>query len=157
MNILMVYPMYPDTFWSFKHALKFVSKKASFPPLGLLTVASMLPKEWNKKLIDMNVSELKDKDILWADYVFISAMSIQSESANQVIDRCKKLNVKIVAGGPLFTSSFEYYDNIDHLVLNEAEITLPEFLSDLNKGEAKHNTLPMDGLILKQHRYHFGD
>ena len=137
MNILMVYPMYPDTFWSFKHALKFVSKKASFPPLGLLTVASILPEEWNKKLIDMNAMDLSDKDILWADYVFISAMSIQSESANQIIERCKKLNVKIVAGGPLFTSSFEYYQNIDHLILNEAEITLPEFLNDLNNGNTK--------------------
>jgi radical SAM superfamily enzyme YgiQ (UPF0313 family) len=138
MNILMVYPMYPDTFWSFKHALKFVSKKASFPPLGLLTVAAMLPKEWNKKLIDTNVRDLTDKDILWADYVFISAMSIQSESANQIIERCKKLDAKIVAGGPLFTSSPEYYQQIDHLVLDEAEITLPLFLRDLSEGKAEH-------------------
>ena len=138
MNILLVYPMYPDTFWSFKHALKFVSKKASFPPLGLLTVASMLPKDWNKKLIDMNASELKDEDILWADFVFLSAMSVQSDSADQVIERCKKSNVKIVAGGPLFTSSPEYYDEVDYLVLNEAEITLPQFLNDLDRGELKH-------------------
>ena len=129
--------MYPDTFWSFKHALKFVSKKASFPPLGLLTVAAMLPKEWNKKLIDMNAVSLEDENILWADYVFISAMSIQSDSANQVIQRCKELNAKIVAGGPLFTSSSEYYENVDHLVLNEAEITLPQFLNDLNEGKPK--------------------
>jgi radical SAM superfamily enzyme YgiQ (UPF0313 family) len=137
MNILMVYPMYPDTFWSFKHALKFVSKKASFPPLGLLTIASMLPEEWNKKLIDMNVSVLRDKDILWADYVFISAMSIQSGSTNEVIQRCTNLKTKIVAGGPLFTSSPENYQNIDHLILNEAEITLPRFLSDLSEGKPK--------------------
>jgi radical SAM superfamily enzyme YgiQ (UPF0313 family) len=137
MNILLVYPMYPDTFWSFKHALKFVSKKASFPPLGLLTVAAMLPKDWNKKLIDMNAARLEDENILWADYVFISAMSIQSDSANQVIQRCKELNAKIVAGGPLFTSNSEYYENIDHLVLNEAEITLPQFLNDLNEGKPK--------------------
>jgi len=137
MNILMVYPMYPDTFWSFKHALKFVSKKASFPPLGLLTVAAMLPKEWNKKLIDMNADELEDDDILWADYVFISAMSVQSESANQIIERCRKLNAKIVAGGPLFTSIPEQYQAIDHLILNEAEITLPMFLGDLSEGKPK--------------------
>jgi radical SAM superfamily enzyme YgiQ (UPF0313 family) len=137
MDILLVYPMYPDTFWSFKHALKFVSKKASFPPLGLLTVAAMLPKDWNKKLIDMNAGPLTDDDIIWADYVFISAMSIQSESANFVIERCKRLNTKIVAGGPLFTSSSEYYQNIDHLILNEAEITLPLFLNDLAKGRPK--------------------
>ena len=137
MNILLVYPIYPDTFWSFKHALKFVSKKASFPPLGLLTVASMLPEDWNKKLIDMNANTLKDDDILWADYVFISAMSIQSESVNDVIQRCSNLNTKIVAGGPLFTSSSENYENVDHLVLNEAEITLPQFLSDLKEGKPK--------------------
>ena len=134
----MVYPMYPDTFWSFKHALKFVSKKASFPPLGLLTVAALLPREWNKKLIDTNVRDLADEDILWADYVFISAMSIQSESAHQIIDQCKKLHAKIVAGGPLFTSSSEYYEHIDYLVLDEAEITLPQFLHDLSEGKAKH-------------------
>ena len=138
MNILLVYPMYPDTFWSFKHALKFVSKKASFPPLGLLTVAAMLPDDWNKKLIDMNAEELKNEDILRADFVFISAMSVQSKSADEVIQRCKKLNTKIVAGGPLFTSSSENYEIVDHLVLNEAEITLPLFLNDLEKGIPKH-------------------
>jgi radical SAM superfamily enzyme YgiQ (UPF0313 family) len=137
MNILLVYPEYPDTFWSFKHALKFVSKKASFPPLGLLTVAAMLPKDWFIKLIDMNAKQLTDNEILWADYIFISAMSIQSESADEVIQRCKKLNAKIVAGGPLFTSIPEKYQDIDHLILNEAEITLPLFLSDLSKGIAK--------------------
>jgi radical SAM superfamily enzyme YgiQ (UPF0313 family) len=98
----------------------------------------MLPKEWNKKLIDMNADKLNDEDIIWADYVFISAMSIQSESANKVIEQCNKLDAKIVAGGPLFTSSSEYYDHIDHLVLNEAEITLPVFLNDLQHGFAKH-------------------
>lgn len=130
--------MYPDTFWSFKHALKFVSKKASFPPLGLLTVSAMLPKDCNKKLIDMNANQLTDDDILWADLVFISAMSIQSESADDVIKRCNKLNALIVAGGPLFTSSPELYDNVDYLILNEAEITLPMFLEDLNNGTPKH-------------------
>ena len=89
MNILLVYPMYPDTFWSFRHALRFVSKKASFPPLGLLTVASILPEDWNKKLIDMNATKLEDKDILWADYIFISAMSVQRESVDEIIGRCK--------------------------------------------------------------------
>lgn len=138
MNILMVYPMYPDTFWSFKHALRFVSKKASFPPLGLLTVAALLPRNWNKKLVDMNVDDLTDDAILWADIIFISAMSIQSESANEVITRCNKLNAKIAAGGPLFTSSPELYPNIDYLILNEAEITLPLFLKDIGNGQPKH-------------------
>jgi radical SAM superfamily enzyme YgiQ (UPF0313 family) len=138
MKVLLVYPMYPDTFWSFKHALKFVSKKASFPPLGLLTVASMLPKDWSKKLIDMNADKLKDDDIRWADYVFISAMSVQSDSVNEIIQRCKSLSAKIVAGGPLFTSHPELFDSVDYLVLNEAEITFPLFLRDLEEGNPRH-------------------
>jgi radical SAM superfamily enzyme YgiQ (UPF0313 family) len=138
LRILMVYPQYPDTFWSFKHALKFISKKAAFPPVGLLTVAAMLPKEWEKKLVDMNMADLSARDIEWADYVFISAMDVQRDSAKDVIRRCKKLGAKIVAGGPLFTTGHEEFDEIDHLVLNEAEITLPSFLQDLSNGCARH-------------------
>jgi radical SAM superfamily enzyme YgiQ (UPF0313 family) len=137
MKILLVYPQYPDTFWSFKHALKFVSKKAAFPPLGLLTIAAMLPEDWDKKLIDMNVTNLSDRDIEWADYVFVSAMAVQKESVREVIKRCRKLNTKIVAGGPLFTTGYEEFKEIDHFVLNEAEVTLPLFLEDLKNGEAK--------------------
>lgn len=136
MKILLVYPQYPDTFWSFKYALKFISKKATLPPLGLLTVAAMLPSAWEKRLVDMNVETLKDGDLLWADYVFLSAMSIQRESAQAVIDRCKALGVKVVAGGPLFTASHEEFGDVDHFVLNEAEITLQPFVDDLNKGKA---------------------
>jgi radical SAM superfamily enzyme YgiQ (UPF0313 family) len=137
MNILLVYPKYPETFWSFRHALKFVSKKASFPPLGLLTIASILPKEFNKRLVDMNATNIKESDILWADYVFISAMSVQSNSADEVIKTCRRLNRKVVAGGPHFTSHYKDYLFLDHLVLNEAEITLKEFLQDLEKGQLK--------------------
>ncbi|UCB42861.1 MAG: B12-binding domain-containing radical SAM protein [Dehalococcoidales bacterium] len=138
MNILLVYPQYPDTFWSFKHALKFVSKKASFPPLGLLTVAAMLPGNWEKKLVNMNVARLNDGDIKWADYVFISAMVVQKTSVKEVVARCKHLGAKIVAGGPLFTTEFEEFNDIDYFVLGEAEVTLPPFLEDLEKGQARH-------------------
>lgn len=138
MKILLVYPQYPDTFWSFKHALRFVSKKAVFPPLGLLTVAAMLPSEWEKKLVDMNVASLNDEDLKWADYVFISAMVVQRDSVKEVIARCKKFNTKVVAGGPLFTTGYKEFDGVDHFVLNEAEITLPPFLEDLEKGCAQH-------------------
>jgi radical SAM superfamily enzyme YgiQ (UPF0313 family) len=134
LKILLVNPETPNTFWSLKSALKFVSKKALLPPLGLLTVAAMLPKSFEKKLVDMNVTALHDRDIKWADLVFITGMVIQKKSIDHVIERCKKLNVKTVAGGPLFTSFPEGYLNIDHLVLNEAEITLSAFLSDLEKG-----------------------
>ena len=138
MKILLLYPKNPDTFWSFKHALKFISKKAVHPPLGLLTVAAMLPKKWNKKVIDMNVQKLKDEDIEWADYVFIGAMEVQKESVKKVLERCKAHSVKIVAGGPLFTASHEDFKDIDYFVLNEAEITLPIFLKDLKDNWAKH-------------------
>jgi radical SAM superfamily enzyme YgiQ (UPF0313 family) len=134
LKILFVYPQYPDTFWSFKHALKFVSLKAAFPPLGALTVAAMLPEKWEKKLVDMNVNTLKDKDIEWADYVFISAMVVQKESVKKVIQRCNSLGKKIVAGGPLFTTEPDNFEGVDHFILNEAEITLPLFLADLENG-----------------------
>jgi radical SAM superfamily enzyme YgiQ (UPF0313 family) len=141
LNILLVYPRYPDTFWSFRHALKFIFKKATFPPLGILTVAAMLPEEWGKKLVDMNTTTLTDKDLKWADYVFMSAMVAQQDSAREVIDRCKKLGTKIVAGGPFFSPGYEdsgFFDDIDHLVFNEAENIMPLFLEDLEKGCAKH-------------------
>lgn len=134
MKILLIYPLYPDSFWSFKHALKFISKKAAVPPLGLITVSAMLPKSWQKKLVDMNVSELNPIDIILADYVFISAMYIQKDSVNKIIKECVKQGTKIVAGGPLFTQEYKNYPQIDHFVLNEAEITLPLFLDDLDAG-----------------------
>jgi radical SAM superfamily enzyme YgiQ (UPF0313 family) len=137
MKILLVYPVYPETFWSFRHALKFIGRKASFPPLGLLTVAAMLPGEWKKQLVDMNVRPLADEDLEWADYVFISAMTIQRKSAQEVIARCRRLGVKTVAGGPLFTACHGDYPEVDHLVLGEAELTLPPFLADLHSGAAR--------------------
>ena len=137
MNILLIYPEFPDTFWSFKYALKFIRRKATFPPLGLLTVAAMLPSEWAKRLVDVNVTKLSEKDLKWADYAFFSSMVIQRKSAHQLIKRCKEAGVKIVAGGPLFTSEHEQFKDVDHFVLNEAEITLPPFLEDLKNGCAK--------------------
>jgi radical SAM superfamily enzyme YgiQ (UPF0313 family) len=138
LKILLVYPRYPDTFWGFKHALKFASKKASFPPLGLLTIAAMLPNEWEKRLVDMNVRRLSDEDIKWADYVFLSAMVVQGESATEVIARANKLGIRVVAGGPLFTTGHDEFDGVDHFVLGEAEATLPLFLADLAQGCPRH-------------------
>lgn len=137
MNILMIYPEFPDTFWGFKHALKFVGKRAALPPLGLITVAAMLPAAWGKRLVDVNVHRLTDRDLAWADCAFISAMTVQQKSAVALIDRCKAAGLTVVAGGPLFTGAHEQFPAVDHFVLNEAELTLPPFLDDFAKGCAK--------------------
>jgi radical SAM superfamily enzyme YgiQ (UPF0313 family) len=137
MNVLLVYPRYPDTFWSFKHVLKYIKKKAAFPPLGLLTVASMLPAEWNKKLVDMNVEALEDSVLDWADMLLIGGMLIQKKGALETISRAKALGKVVVAGGPLFTD-YQTFEDVDHFVLNEAEVTLPLFLKDLAAGTPMH-------------------
>jgi radical SAM superfamily enzyme YgiQ (UPF0313 family) len=137
-NALLIYPEYPDTFWAFKHALKFVHRKAAYPPLGLLTVASLLPQDWNTELVDLNIEKLRDEKLNRADYILISAMNVQRKSAKEVISKCKLKGKKIIAGGPLFTSDYTEYQDVDYLVLNEAELTLPRFLSDLEAGSPKH-------------------
>ncbi len=163
MKTLLIYPEFPDTFWSFRYALKFIHRKASSPPLGLLTIAAMLPEAWEKRLVDMNVESLDDEDVRWADLVFVSAMSVQKESVKRVIERCKAAGVRIVAGGPLFTTEDETFGAVDHLVLNEAEITLPRFLEDFRNGVAGHfyttdqwadirkTPIPLWGLINMKH------
>lgn len=137
MNILFVYPEVMETFWSFTHALKIVGRKAAFPPLGALTVAAMLPSEWNVRLVDMNVENLKDSHLEWADYVWISAMVVQRPSTEKVIEMCQRLGKKIVAGGPLFLCYHKEFSHVDHLILGEAEEILPEFIDDLRNGTAR--------------------
>jgi len=137
MKVLLLYPEFPDTFWSFKYALKFIRKKASLPPLGLLTVAAMLPEDWAKRLVDINVRKLHEKDLAWADVVFISGMIAQRDSAHGLMVRCRAAGKTIVAGGPLFTLEREQFPEVDHFVLNEAEVTLPGFLRDFERGAAR--------------------
>jgi radical SAM superfamily enzyme YgiQ (UPF0313 family) len=134
---LLLYPEFPDTFWSFKHALKFIRKRAALPPLGLLTVAAMLPSEWTKRLVDVNVRKLRENDLDWADVVFISGMIVQRDSAHELVARCRAAGKTIVAGGPLFTLEHEQFPEVDHFVLNEAEVTLPEFLRDFEHDTAR--------------------
>jgi radical SAM superfamily enzyme YgiQ (UPF0313 family) len=138
MKALLVYPpIPPGTFWGFKHVLNFIRKKAAHPPVGVATVAAMLPREWDLRPIDMNTDSLTDEDLDWAEIVFISAMVVQRDSAHQVINRAKRKGKIIVAGGPLFTVEYEDFDKVDHFVLNEAELTLPPFLNDYSEGRAK--------------------
>lgn len=137
MKIVLVYPRVSETFWSFKHALRVARKKAAFPPLGALTVAAMLPRHWEKRLFDLNVRNLPDEDLLWADYVFISAMVAQKNSARQVVDRCRALGIKVVGGGPLFRVYPDDFIDLDHMVLGEAESIIPEFVNDMETGRPK--------------------
>jgi radical SAM superfamily enzyme YgiQ (UPF0313 family) len=138
MKILLVYPETPSTFWSFRNAIKFISKKSAEPPLGLITIAAMLPDTWDIKLIDTNVTPLKDEDIRWADYVFLTGMNVHKASFKQVVRRCNELQVPVVAGGPMVTIDHQEFLGVDHFILNEAEITLPPFLKDLQEGKPKH-------------------
>lgn len=137
MNALFVYPRIPPTYWSFGYALDYLSKKAAFAPLGLLTVAAMVPQGWNRRLVDLNVRDLGDGDLAWADYAFVSAMSVQRDSCREVIERCVRHGVRVVAGGPLFTSDEDAFPGVDHLVLGEAEVTFGPFVDDLVQGRAR--------------------
>src|SRR6267142_1471504 len=136
MKVLLVYPEFPDTYWSFRHALSFIGKRSAFPPLGLLTVSAMLPASWERRVVDMNVRSLKPSDIEWADMVFATAMLIQKDSLREVVDRCKAKGKRVAIGGPYVTTTLDLVD-ADHVFLGEAETTLPEFIDDLAHGEPK--------------------
>jgi radical SAM superfamily enzyme YgiQ (UPF0313 family) len=137
MKVLLVYPQNPDTFWSFKHVLPFVSKRSTFPPLGLLTIAAMLPRDWDLKLVDLNVDRLKDSDLLWADYVMLSAMIVHKHSVNDIVARCSALKRPIIAGGPLFTTGHEDFPGVRHFVLGEAEDVMPQLIADILAGAVR--------------------
>ncbi len=117
MKVLLVYPEFPDTYWSFRHALKFEGKQAAFPPLGLLTVSAMLPKDWERRLVDMNVETLWPDDIEWADMVLVSAMIVQNESLEHVVEMCRSMGKKVVVGGPYVSTSSERMPDADHIFI----------------------------------------
>ncbi|HHY84220.1 MAG TPA: DUF4070 domain-containing protein [Verrucomicrobia bacterium] len=137
MKILLVYPETPATFWSFRHVLPFISKRAAFPPLGLLTVAAMLPRDWEFRLIDTNVEPLQDAHLLWADYVMISAMIVHKDSVRRIADRCRELSRTVIAGGPLFTTGHAGFPQVPHFVLGEAEEVIPALVEDMQRGTLK--------------------
>jgi radical SAM superfamily enzyme YgiQ (UPF0313 family) len=137
MNVLLVYPQNPDTFWSFKHVLHFVSKRSTFPPLGLLTIAAMLPADWRLKLVDLNVDRLKDTDLRWADYVMVGAMIVHKASVREIVARCQALSKPVIAGGPLFTTGHGDFPSIQHFVLGEAEDIMPQLVSDMGAGTVR--------------------
>jgi radical SAM superfamily enzyme YgiQ (UPF0313 family) len=137
MRVLLVNPEFQETYWSFRYALPFEGKRSVFPPLSLLTVSSLLPRECERRLVDLTIERLKDSQIEWADMVFITGMLAQKESLHEVVQRCKRLGKVIVLGGPYVTSTIEELPDADHIFQGEAETTLPQFFEDLKRGQAK--------------------
>jgi radical SAM superfamily enzyme YgiQ (UPF0313 family) len=137
MNALLIYPEFPDTFWSFKYALKFLGKRAAQPPLGLMTVAALLPRTWKKRLVDTNVEQLSDRDLAWADVVLLSGMHIQRESLLAIVERCRAHGLRTVVGGPIASSVPADELKADHVVIGEAESLIGPLACDLEQGKAK--------------------
>lgn len=139
MKVLLVNPEFPDTYWSFRHALPFEGKRCAFPPLGLMTVSALLPDSWERRMVDLNVRRLRSSDIEWADMVMATAMLAQKDSLKQVVQRCKAKGKRVVLGGPYVTTTIEELPEVDHIFLGEAEATIPQFVEDLARGEAKRS------------------
>src|SRR2546422_3416059 len=139
MKVLLINPEFPDTYWSFRHALPFEGKRCAFPPLGLLTVSAMLPKTWERRLVDLNVRKLRSSDIKWADIVMATAMLVQKDSLKQVVRQCKAMGKRVVVGGPYVSTTLEALPEADHIFIGEAETTVPQFLEDLERGTAKRS------------------
>ncbi len=137
MNALLIYPEFSETYWSFKHALKFLGKRAAQPPLGLMTVAALLPKSWSKRLVDTNVERLRDRDLDWADVVLLSGMHIQRESLVALVDRCRARGLRTVVGGPIASSIPAEQLRADHVVIGEAESLIADLARDLEQGVAE--------------------
>ena len=137
MKVLLINPEFPDTYWSFRHALPFEGKRCAFPPLGLMTVSALLPESWERRMVDLNVRKLRSSDIEWADMVMATAMLVQKDSLKQVVQRCKTKGKRVVIGGPYITTTIEDLPEADHIFLGEAETTIPQFVEDLARGEAK--------------------
>jgi radical SAM superfamily enzyme YgiQ (UPF0313 family) len=149
-NALLVYPEFATSFWSFKFTLQYLGKKSSMPSLGLLTLANMFPKDYNLRLVDMNVRPLTDADLHWADLVCTSTMIVQRKSLAHVIARAKRAGKPIVAGGPHPTSYWEEIADVDYFLLGEVEETFPRFLRDLEHGTANHMYVPREKPAITQ-------
>src|SRR5439155_23405794 len=121
MRVLLVHPEFPTTYWGFQHSLPFIRKRATLPPLGLLTVAALLPRAWRARVADLNVAPLSDDDLLWADAVLVGGMLVQAPSALEVVRRARALERKTIVGGPAVTTSPALFDEADHVFLGEAE------------------------------------
>ncbi len=137
MNALLIYPEWPDTYWSFKHALSFEGKRSAYPPLGLMTIASLLPKHWKKRLVDTNIRRLTEADLKWADVALLSGMLVHKQELLELLARCRSRGLSTVIGGPVTSSVEELPQHADHVVIGEAEELIAGLAADLEQGTAK--------------------
>jgi radical SAM superfamily enzyme YgiQ (UPF0313 family) len=137
MKALLLYPEWPDTYWSFRHVLPFQGRRSAYPPLGLLTVAAMLPKHWEKRLVDTNVRPLTDSDLAWADVAMVSGMLVQKAALLTILARCRAQGVTTVVGGPIASGFADLPLYADHVVIGEAEDLIAQLAADLEDGKAK--------------------
>ena len=137
MRTLFIYPKFPKTFWSYEKILELVNRKVLLPPLGLVTVAALLPQEWEMKLVDRNVREINEVEWQWAELVVISGMIVQKDDMQQQIADAKRRGLTVAVGGPFASSTPEApeLDLADFKVLDEGEITLPMFLEAIQSGK----------------------
>jgi radical SAM superfamily enzyme YgiQ (UPF0313 family) len=137
MNVLLIYPQFPDTYWSFKHALPIEGKRSAYPPLGLLTVAAMLPRHWSKRLVDINIRPLTDQDLKWADVAMLSGMIVHKKEIIDILRRCRARGLRTVVGGPITSSVEDLREHAGTVVYGEAEELMEELVHDLEQGEPK--------------------
>ena len=131
MRVLLVHSRFPTTYWGFQFSLPLIGKRASLPPLGLCTLAAMLPVEWSLRLIDLNVEELSDEQLRWADAVLVGGMLVQAPSMREVIARARAIGRPTVVGGPAPTTSPHLFPEADALFLGEAEGRAEELVAAL--------------------------
>lgn len=136
MRTLLVAPQFPLTYWGFQFSLPLAGKRSSLPPLGLISLAALFPKDWELKLVDLNIGPLRDEDILWADVVLVGGMHIQSPSMHAIIERAKSLGRRTVVGGPAPTTCPEEFPDADHLFLGEAEGQASRLIELLESGSS---------------------
>ncbi|MER3434370.1 MAG: B12-binding domain-containing radical SAM protein [Leptolyngbya sp. ERB_1_1] len=144
MRVLLLYPVFPQSFWSFEKALQLVGRKAMLPPLGLITVAAILPQEWEFKLVDRNVRDVTEAEWNWADLVIMSAMIVQKGDLLEQIREAKRRGKRVAVGGPYATALPDQVAEADYLILDEGEITLPKFIEAVQRGDT-HGTYRSNG------------
>jgi radical SAM superfamily enzyme YgiQ (UPF0313 family) len=135
MNVLLIYPRFPKSFWSFEKTIELLGRKAMLPPLGLVTVAAILPQEWNYKLVDINVREVTEAEWDWAEMVICSAMIVQKEDLLAKIQEAKLRGKKVAIGGPYPTALPGEVAAADYLILDEGELTIPLFVEAVKQGQ----------------------